>query len=56
MTRYSKLDLFAQLRPSLEQHIAPRKLFGVPVGKGRIINADESMVYNFSESKKVWTI
>ena len=54
-TMYSKRELFQQLVPSLEFVFALRKAFGVPVGVGRILNADESMSFKFDSKSKSWT-
>ena len=53
-TTYSKTGLLCQLVPSLEMTCTIRKLFNVPHGKGRILNADESMTYRFDEKSKSW--
>jgi len=55
-TMFSKRELFQQLVPSLEFVYALRKAFGVPVGVGRILNADESMSFRYDSKTKSWII
>ena len=55
-TLYSKRELFQQLVPSLEFVYALRKAFGIPVGVGRILNADESMTFKFDSKSNSWGI
>ena len=55
-TMFSKGELFQQLVPSLEFVYALRKAFGVPVGVGRIWNADESMSFRYDSNTKSWVI
>ena len=53
---YSKRELFKQLVPNLEFVYALQKAFGVPVGVGRILNADESMMFKFDSESSTWLI
>ena len=53
---FSKRELFQQLVPSLEFVYSLRKAFGVPVGVGRILNADESMSFRYDSKTKSWII
>ena len=55
-TLYSKRELFQQLVPSLEFVYALQKAFGVPVGVGRILNADETMMFKFDSKSSTWII
>ena len=51
---YSKEGLLCQLVPSLEQTFALREVFDIPLGEGRILNADESMTFRFDQQSKSW--
>ena len=51
---YSKQEYLHQLLPCLEFTFALRKAFGVPVGVGRILNADEVMTYRYDPSTRTW--
>ena len=53
-TFYSKEGLLCQLVPSLEQTFALREIFGIPLGEGRILNADESMTFRYDQQSKSW--
>ena len=53
-TLYSKVGLMCQLVPTLEMTFALRKLFNIPGGQGRILNADESMTWRYDEASKSW--
>ena len=50
-------DVFlCQSFPSLIAFHAARKIFGIPGGKGRIFNYDESMMYRYHPHQKSWTL
>ena len=51
---YSKSEYLFQLLPCLELIYALRKAFGIPVGVGRILNADEVMTYRYDPSTCTW--
>ena len=51
---YSKSEYLFQLLPCLELIYALRKAFGIPVGVGRILNADEVMTYRYDPSTRTW--
>ena len=51
---YSKSEYLFQLLPCLELIYALRKAFGIPVGVGRILNADEVMTYRYDPSTHMW--
>ena len=51
-TLYSQSEYLFQLLPCLEFTYALRKAFGVPVGVGRILNADEVMTYRYDPSSR----
>ena len=53
---YSKSEYFFQLLPCLEFTYALRKAFGVPVGVGRILNADEVMTYRYDPPSRSWHV
>ena len=53
---YSKSVYFFQLLPCLEFTYALRKAFGVLVGVGRILNADEVMKYRYDPSSRSWHV
>ena len=53
-TLYSQSEYLFQLLPCLEFTYALRKAFGVPVGVGRILNADEVMTYRYDPSSRCW--
>ena len=55
-TFYSQRAYKAQFVPSLELTYTLRKIFHVKGGVGKILNADESMVYRFDASSKSWTV
>ena len=55
-TLYSREAYLCQTAPALEMSFVLRKLFNIPSGQGRILNADESMMYRYSSSDKSWTI
>ena len=55
-TLYSREAYLCQAAPALEMSFALRKLFNIPPGQGRILNADESMMYRYSSANKSWTI
>ena len=51
---YSKSEYLFQLLPCLELIYALRKAFGIPMGVGRILNADEVMTYRYDPSTRTW--
>ena len=51
---YSKSEYLFQLLPCLELIYALRKAFGILVGVGRILNADEVMTYRYDPSTRAW--
>ena len=53
---YSRQELLCQCVSSLEMTYVTRIIFGIPGGKGQIINMDESMCYRYSTASKSWTI
>ena len=53
---YSRSAYLFQLQPCLEFTYALRKAFGVPVGVGRILNADEVMCYKYTPSTRTWHV
>ncbi len=55
-TMFSKSEYLFQLQPCLEFTYALRKAFGVPVGVGRILNADEVMTYKYCPVSRSWTV
>ena len=55
-TLYSREAYLCQAAPALEMSFSLRKLFNIPPGQGRILNADESMMYRYSSASKSWTI
>ena len=55
-TQFSRRKYMAQVVPSLMMTLALRHAFDIPVGVGRIENADESMCYSYNSANKSWTI
>ena len=53
---YSRSAYLFQLQPCLEFTYALGKAFGVPVGVGRILNADEVMCYKYTPSTRTWHV
>ena len=55
-TQYDKSDLLLQSQPALELAFTIRTILNIKPGDGNIVNAEESMVYKFTDAKKGWVV